>query len=768
MAQSANTQSAREASLARRRAMSTTGKAALGHSAAPTRATRTATATSATSASRPAPRAASSSPRKFNSSREASRARRDAMSTTGKAGIKVKDRTRKEAGMVPEATSTMASATPAAKKEKSREGCSCGGKKQAQTVRTENTSSGSSVNYKSKVHARQFKRNDARAASLARREAMSTRGKAGISKNGMTAAQTARAANPGLSSRELAIALREQRSKNGKKGEKKSAPCGRQRPGSTKDKSTAADAHWKVGVSETTQGQTVTGTLVGRSKDVTGDEPSTCRAITGTEYLGADIFREFCQADPKKHARKVVVSSTLHGNQVTGNKIGRGKNVTGDEPGTCKNVTGDQYLGTKQLSDYCSTPLAQAQSGFSIAQTASGNKLTGDNVGRSEKVTGDEPGSGRQLTGTQYTKAEPSTAPHKVGLSTTLRGGHISGTMVGHTSKMTGDEPGSCRNVTGDDYIGQEQFGSYCKETPRPSDAKVGMSATALGMRVTGTMTGRFDKVTGDEPGTCKTVTGTPYTGMEQAQSYCAPEQVNQITARTSRRSMAANSLMTGIQPGVGGTMTGDSKGACETISGTPYVGANQMAEVCPANAAQTDSPDFPQSMSGTPWGDFSVVSPAKEVQQERSAGSLTGSRYEQGHITGPFGMASGKVSGTEEARYGNYDARATGSRAMMQPAEPQVISGRLKSRVTGEGQDAGQKITGDDWDRGDNVTGTEGHSATRRNPTMRSVMPSAMENMAAQQKRNEDIEPPVSKVTGGSGNTAQGSLITYSGGARG
>ena len=38
----------------------------------------------------------------------------------------------------------------------------------------------------------------------------------------------------------------------------------------------------------------------------------------------------------------------------------------------------------------------------------------------------------------------------------------------------------------------------------------------------------------------------------------------------------------------------------------------------------------------------------------------------------------------------------------------------------------------------------------------------------AMQQKRNEDIVAPVSRVTGSSGNTDKGSLITVSGGARG
>ena len=36
------------------------------------------------------------------------------------------------------------------------------------------------------------------------------------------------------------------------------------------------------------------------------------------------------------------------------------------------------------------------------------------------------------------------------------------------------------------------------------------------------------------------------------------------------------------------------------------------------------------------------------------------------------------------------------------------------------------------------------------------------------QQKRNEEVPQPVSRVTGSSGNTDKGSLITVSGGARG
>ena len=82
---------------------------------------------------------------------------------------------------------------------------------------------------------------------------------------------------------------------------------------------------------------------------------------------------------------------------------------------------------------------------------------------------------------------------------------------------------------------------------------------------------------------------------------------------------------------------------------------------------------------------------------------------------------------------------------------------------MTGDGSST--KVTGDDWDRGEHVTGTEGASARRRNPSRPGPM-SAMSPF--ERKRNEETEWPVSRVTGSSGNTDKGSLITVSGGARG
>ena len=760
MAQSATNLSTRELVLERRRAMSTTGKAAL--TATTTQATaapRAQATAAAASVSAVSYSAAARSP--SSSGRTASMARRQAMSSSGKAGIQSKDRTRGAGNGARQASPAPAPAAATAEPEKTGCGCGCDGTRAE--CKTQMKPATAPILQSSVNATRQtINRPLGRIASLARREAQSARGKAGISKNGMSVAQTARAGNPNLTGRELSKALREQRSKNGSAGQKKSAPSGRRRPKASADTGAAQDAPWKVGASETVQGQTVTGTMVGRSQSVTGDEPSTCRGITGTEYLGADIFREFCQTDPTTSPGKVTVTTTSHGNPVSGNRIGRGTNVTGDEPGTCRRVTGNEYMSAEQSQAYCGEFLPELPPKVGVTQTFKGKPMTGTRVGRSEKVTGDEPGMNRSLTGTQYTEpSEIGVAPVKVGKSTTLRGGSVTGTLVGRRERMTGDEPGSCRNITGDDYVGQEQYSGFCETSPSPQDRKVGVSSTGKGMAVTGTMTGRDSRVTGDEPGTCKAITGTPYAGAESAGNFCPAEVAAVANMRTKQSRATPGMPMTGIQPGIGGVMTGDTRGACEPVSGTPYVGVDQYAEVCPATPADTASADFPQALAGSaPWQQFSVTSPSGGAQQALGATGITGSQYEQGHITGPFGMAAGKVTGTEEARFGRGAAEAE-----PRPVVAEEFEGRTKSRITGEGQDAGLKITGDDWDRGSNITGTEGVSAKGRNPTMRVGPPAAM---ATIQKRNEEIPMPTSKVTGGSGNTERGSLITYSGGARG
>ena len=711
----------------------------------------------------PAPARSGGAKRVSNPSRDLVLARREALSRGGKRANQSKDRTRTDV-----ARETSKPATPAAEHK-----CKCQDtapetnsrqRESAPTLSLSSSRSASSAgSNRPATRKASAQHNPSRALVLARREALSKRGKSASSTSKTGPAAVARQINPDLSARELSQKVRELKSKTGSAGTARNAgtrPSGPNRHGSKQ--AAAADATWKVGVSETLSGQTVTGTQANRSVKTTGNEAATCRTITGTEYLGAEVFQTFCGTQPAAPIQpaKVRVSATTHGNRVTGNEVGRSEKVTGDEPGTCKTITGTEYVSANQSTNYCggATPSVRK---VGRSQTLGGQAVSGVMVGRSEKVTGDEPGSGRQLTGDQYLGAEAPAAgraPTKVNSFNTLRGTGVTGTAVGRSQHVTGDEPGSCRNVTGDEYIGFQQFEGFCGDRPAPEAAKVGFSITNRNQVVSGTRTGRSSNVTGDEPGTCKVVTGTPYAGLEQAGDFC---NANAVRATRERTAVRNANRMTGIQPGIGGVMTGAGRGACEDITGTPYVGADQLNQAC--GTAPSRDADFPQALNQAAWQQFSVQSPARAAQVERErTGAVTGSTYEQGgRITGPFDMAGGKVTGTEQFR---FDRRASQRLAAASAAPVSMDEDqRPASRVTGEG--SGTHITGDDWDRGEHVTGTEGSSARRRNPTRVGPM-SAMPGQ--QNKRNQDVPPPNNKVTGSSGSTDQGSLITVSGGARG
>ncbi len=703
-------------------------------------------------------------------SRELVLARREALSRRGKSADTTKDRTRVD---MEKLTSTNSSviATPVkycCDECKQKDGVvnnsnsdhSLTNDHAAQTLTT------GSKNKRRTSTKRRAIQNTSRALVLARRESQSKHGKS-AGNQPVSAASVARQGDPDLTSREISLRVRELRSKSGatnKKHSTTSRPCGPNKNGAKQ--AAAADASWKVGVSETNSGQVVTGTQANRSPKTTGNEASTCRSVTGTQYLGSEVFDTFCQSAPlPSQPSKVAVTNTTHGNRVTGNEVGRSEKVTGDEPGTCKTLTGTEYISADQSNKYCgSSNPAPRKVGQSL--TLEGRKVSGVMVGRSSKVTGDEAGSNKGLTGDQYLGLDPlpeGRPAEKVGSFNTLRGSGVTGTDVARSETVTGNEAGSCKRVTGDEYVGQQQFQTFCGVRPEPEASKVGLTLTNKSQYVSGTLTGRSGLVTGDEPGTCKAVTGTPYAGMDDANQWCNSDSINEIQQRTPQRLGTPAAVMTGQQPGIGGVMTGAGKGACEPLTGTPYVGKDHLDQTCGTHSPIANS-DI--SVKNSQFGnDFTVQSPAKAAFEEREQQSgVTGTSYENGNkITGPFDMATNKVTGTEQFRFDSKPRQIV--RNEQNPQEEENMLGRPTSRVTGEGQSAGLNITGDDWARGDRVTGTEGTSARRRNPSrlgQNSSMP------PSEKKRNEEIAKPDFLITGSSGNTRDGQLVTFSGGARG
>lgn len=573
----------------------------------------------------------------------------------------------------------------------------------------------------------------------------------------------------------------------------------------------------KVGVSNTVREHKVTGTEVGRAINVTGDEVGACSGITGTEYLAAERFDQFCGSRPAPAPAKVVMSDspkgksitgtlvnrpagvtggeqgadrsitgtgypqatasaqapekvaqthTSHGMSVTGTAVGHTSKITGDETGACRGITGTEYLAQEQYSTVCNTEAPSAPRKVSVMSSRAHQPVSGSEVGRSEKVTGDEPGSCRSITGSQYYTAEnfgalcDRTGPKKVASMQTLAGRTLTGTEVGRSPKVTGDEMGGCKSVTGTEYIGANQQQAVCDaSTPVAPVAKVAIDQTWRGQPVTGAYVGRSARVTGAESGGCSPISGTPYIGRGQYNSFCESPALLAQEARIRTSAIIPSTAVTGDRPGAGGSvMTGDQKGACEVVSGTPYVGPDNAVAECVTSgrfvsrAKAWIEPARPQAPM-----DFSISSPARVASQQRS-NDVTGSAYNSQRITGPVNKANGLITGTPEFRHRDTVAVVATQEDVMEATR----------RLTGEGSQEGRRVTGDAWNAMSRVTGTEGRSSHSRNPTERGNPRGMGMNAARFREVVEHPEPQESRITGSSGTTNKGALVTLSGGARG
>jgi hypothetical protein len=713
-----------------------------------------------------------------------------------------------------------------------------------------------------------------------RRHALSSKGKGAIPGGKRGSTSRSRSGN-GLSKlaylpadangRDMARLRRQVMAKNGRGGEPKARPSGRVRP-------QALPA--KVEEGTTLSGGAVTGTQVERTETVTGNESGTCRSITGTEYIGSEQFESFCSAKPEPNTPKVGFSITNSGMPVSGTTVGRNTGVTGDEQGSCKSVTGTEYLGSEHFKSFCDTQ-GEVQRPHKVMSSKTERKevlVTGSDEARVNKTTGTEAGARLSITGSQYSDIGAAkltiNGPSKVALTHTIAGRSVTGTEVGRSKKVTGDEQGSCHSISGTEYMSNEQFQSICQTSPVPHPAKVGIDASKRGQVITGNMLDRTDKVTGTEPGSCKHLTGSQY-GESKLCGGSAPKAHTMHTL--------SGSAVTGNRVDHGPKLSGDEQGGCLPVTGTEYYGQEQYAEYCKSTPQSTPAKvgvehtakgqavsgtmvsntqlvtgnesgvDMP--LSGTPYNgivvpekhgsccsacaardlaekaglipasqpcqgetqvqqqpeqvvaqqpvqtvtpqvaaptqvyyrevpvvqqqvqappqDFSVVSPARQASQERVTGSAYGGSE---RITGPVNIADQLVSGTPEFRYqddyfvnmANHipEQQVVATQAVQQVAPVQEAT-VIAQKITGEGREDGVSITGDNWARGQQVTGTEGRWSQGRNPTLRGEQ-RAMSTGAHFNKGIERPDVPPAMVTGSSGNSEHGAIITVSGGARG
>lgn len=567
-----------------------------------------------------------------------------------------------------------------------------------------------------------------------------------------SAGSLARMANPNASGRQIARQVIADRCANGKtqcqggeseRGRRMRRQADRRQAGPT-----------KVGESHTSYDQTVSGTMTGPDPRMTGGRAGECYGVTGTEYLGVEDLRIACNLESTRHPEKVEMTRTDGGRSVSGTAVGYADRMTGNAAGQCAQITGTEYLPADQSDLFCGTGSRQPKSG-PMGATPAPEKRQGGVTGsesRPASAAYSRGPSGQARPGLMKAPAKAK-APTKVAESETAEGSRVTGTQAGLNRPVTGDEPGYCSRVSGTPYQGVEELRDRCGTEPEPSPHKVTGSLTSRGQSVTGARAGSGEHLTGHETGVCQSVTGTPYYGLEQSQA-CAPEQTAAIGRAAQRRAPSQPAAVSGTEPAAVG-LTGAQKGVCQTVSGTAYASGDQYAAFCEATgAAAPDDPDFPLAINGQATAP--ATAPMGDVAATAAPGTPTG------RVTGAFSQGSGKVTGDDDNRsLKRQSQRPAAARSAMVATEPPA------GRVTGEGSDDGFSITGNGWGRGGSVTGTEGPWANRRNPSVRGPQASSFAGASDYRPREGHTVPEI-RVSGSSGNSDAGAMVTVSGGARG
>jgi hypothetical protein len=652
-----------------------------------------------------------------------------------------------------------------------------------------------------------------------------------------------------MSGRDLAKINREERCTVGRGDKEACRPSGRIRPGS---------APSKVELGTTLAGQSVSGTQVEQTEKITGNEVGGCRAITGTEYIGTEQFTQLCSTTPKANEPKVGKTQTTKGQTMTGTLVEATSEITGTESGSCKVITGNEYLGYDHYSNACDNTNA-VSSHHKVMSTPSKKNLaiTGADEARANSTTGSESGAGHAITGSDYSTApfsRSNAGATKVDVNHTNKGSVISGGELSSPLGVTGDAQDSCERVTGTEYVSNERFVSNCGTQAPLTPSKVSVDNTQKGMAISGNMMDRDEKVTGNEPGTCQrlsgsqydssanrgvcdqrsdkvnqthTITGNRVSGSEVSGSpkltgddygMCLGVTGNEYVSKESFEQrcsfvpMAAkyketvshtwnDQQVSGVQLSQSEIVTGDEVGSCSLISGSSYRSREEMSKFCDTSAVaaseqkmrkthtmqpisgNTPSEDkrfsgnfnkgFGQSISGTPYlqdhnkseqfdVNFSVQSPARsafENKSERVHDSVFGINS---RITGAMSKSQGVMTGTPEFRHPLDEVQ---QQVVHSPTEPTKV-------VTGEGNETGTDVTGDNWSRSGQITGTEGMFSSNRNDTQKGN-PNNDHKIGAHALRDKEvvtIEGP--KITNGSGggndSDSGSSRVTLSGGARG
>ncbi|MDW8370288.1 MAG: CsoS2 family carboxysome shell protein [Geminicoccaceae bacterium] len=524
-----------------------------------------------------------------------------------------------------------------------------------------------------------------------------------------------------------------------------------------------------------------------------GDASASCRALARARRAELARFGRGEAAPAPNggrqrldYAPKVVAVTTEAQQRVTGIRIGHATKVTGVEAGLAKPISGTPYIGPDEGATIRGTApkvgVARTEGGLVVSGTLVRSRVpvTGDEAGERVRITGEaDPRLADDLTprnetgGLALAQFERQANPH---------GHSVFGTNLGRSARWVG---------------------SRSRERDRP------IEVTGGGQPVTGTAVGRSPRVTGDEPGSCRALTGTQYLAPARAVLACDPGAAPGVTMLPRPDPASGGKVrealtwrgqrVTGPEFEQEELVTGTEPGTCSPVTGTPYQGVASAVRWCPPQTAHAiaqrlvrNGPvrvtgDVPLSapervsgiergaeriVSGTPYYEvpalpapaadglpapapsgFSITTPHRKAMleaEERAA--------RRPKITGSFAVGEGKVTG--QLDFG-FRPRLVFS------ANPGHREGE-RPRITGEGRTQGFAITGDAWREDPRITGTEGTSAAARNPTMREGERKVFAHSAVFKGKGKD-EPPRKLVTGVIGWTPKSAaIVTLSGGAQG
>jgi hypothetical protein len=502
-----------------------------------------------------------------------------------------------------------------------------------------------------------------------------------------------------------------------------------------------------------------------------------------------------------QYAPKVAESQTHGGQVVTGSRIGRGTKVTGDEPGATLPVSGTQYIGASD-----GPPVRSGGIKVGLARTAGGGVVSGTLIRSKVHVTGDE--AGRTIITGEAEQSDADDLTPRSGESAPVSA-QFNRQANPHGHSVFGTNLGKSAST----------FGSRERTREAP------IESTENGLSITGSAVGRGGRVTGDEEGACRQVTGNQY--LTPARAECGGAgSAGGATKPGARAGAMRRDPVTGGKVSISQTwgqqrltgtnvehdprVTGEAAGSCSIITGSPYQGASTVHGWCdpkvagaaeerltrrPAVSAVTgDVPQHSDTVTGmgrgaarqvtgsayygaeAPSSDagdalsaldsrFSISSPQRSAQLRARAAKETPASE-----TGRAGAVS--VIGTSPPITGSFAVRSdrvTGNAEFhfksRSVSDPNAAAARL--RLTGEGRDHGTRVTGGSWSEQSNVTGTEGSTAAERNPSERSGKPQSFSGARRFKTlaKTEDSKQLVTGLLGWSGKTA--AKVTLSGGAQ-